>query len=631
MGPKIAWGALVLGAWACHSARPTDTPFGVDRDLFGDHDGGGGDPDPGPTPLCRGNDAFITVGSAATLDPIIEDPERCMLYGVDRTATQVYFIDVDTDSVRTVVPVGAEPVDLTLSADGAHLYVAVLGASAIVVLDTDDGALVDTFATTLPPYRIARGTGPRVYYVEESGFTGVREVDIQSGLDTEILEQDFHEPDLDASPDGTTLYLGEANLAGSRLFRFDAINPALPEIDEYRFEGGFTLPTPKRHIQHVASANRVYFADRAFRDDELPRMLGWFADQVLAATSDGKVVATGDALFDAQTFVRIAARPHPHGGVLFSSEGAWLYEFDAVGSLLRRTRVSNLTGDHELGAVSVAPGVLADHRFNQLVADRVRPLLYGLNSQKNQLVVIDTPTLMPIRAEIIGSAPTDIALTADGARAIVATFGATELAVLDLGNEVKLLADTIRVPGNPFRVTLAGDRLVYAEQDQTSDMAYVDTVNETVVASLGTVFQPDVELDPSGRYLYAGESAGPAAYLRRFDLDSGDFVAAGVTTASYAYPSRRLFYHSGALFYAEHKFDAETLAELGDFGADIVALSPDGRFALSRRHIYDADTFGELGVLPTDSNLVAVDAASATVYQFDNEIGAIFVQALPAE
>jgi DNA-binding beta-propeller fold protein YncE len=618
-------------AVACQSARTQD-PAGPGGDFDTDQDGdGGGD---GDEPLrCTGTSAVILVGTAQTLDPIVEDPERCLLYGVDRTGNQVYVIDTIADEVRASPVVGNEPVDLTLSASGAQLYVAVKGASAIAVLDATSGSLIKTVPTTIAPYRIARGIGSRLFYVEEVDYTAVRMVDVDDETDEQVTTFEFHEPDLEASADGSSLFLGEGNMQGSRLFRFDPPNFSLDDADSFLFEGGFTLPSPDRKILLAADSGRVYFADRAFADDDLERMLGWFGSQVVAASENGKVVATAESLHDAVTFVRFADRQSPDGGAIFSHDNVWLYEFDAVGSVLRRSRVNALVGAHHLGQTAVAAGSLSQRRFNQFVADPARPVLYGIDSQANELVVIDRDTLVPLRAELIGSAPTDLAISADGGDAVVATFGATEFVVLDLDDPDKAFDLAQRLPGNPFRITISSQgQVAYAEQDQYSDLGLFDLATSELVAVQGaTIFQPDIEFDSSGQYLFAGESAGPTARLYKFDLAADTFAEVDVSELAYSYPSRRLFYNSGSVYYAGRRFAADDLAELGDFGADIVCVTPDGAFALSRRHVYDTTTFLEVGGLPTDSNLVTVDPDSTTVYQFDNEIGALFVQSLPSD
>ena len=623
--------ACALGAGVgCNPSNDPPPPGDSDGDLGpGDGGGDGGD----ELPRCGGPGAgAIRVANAQTLDAMVEDPERCLLWGVDRTGNQLYVIDTAAGILQKTVVVGTRPVDLTLSPDGARLYVAVAGEQKIVAVDTASNEIVQTLVTAVAPFRIARGPDARVFYVEEAAFSAVREANFTSGLDTALTGVDFHEPDLEATADGFTLYLGEAGEAGARLVRFDAASPGLPETQRYRFDGGFTSPTPARGILLASAKGRVYFAERAFDADDLEHMRGWLGDQVVASTPDGSIVATGESIFDATTFLRFATRPHPRGGAVFSADGAWLYELDPVGSTLYRTAVATLVGTHALGSTAVQPGTLAQHRFNQLIADPVRPLLYGLDTQQNQLVFIDRTGLYATRAEIIGSMPTDMALASDGNELAIATFGATEIAIADLANETKALKQVLVVPGNPFRIAVsAAGRLAYAEQDQLSEVTLVDRATGTVLASLGgSVFQADLEFDPTGQTLFAGESAEEAAHLRRFDVSADTLLETLVSPSAFYYPARRVIYQGGHVYYAAHKLDAATLIDLGDFGEDVVYVTGDGRFAISRRHVFDAQTLLEVDGLSVDSPLVAVDEQAQVLYQFDNETGALFVQALPA-
>ena len=606
----------------------------------GDSDGGPAPGDPSgtddqgdltPPSPCHGRTAFIRIANAQTLDPIIEDPSRCLLYGIDQAGDAVYYIDTQADVVSHVVALGAQATDLTLSADRSYLYVSVLGDKAIKVLDALDGSLVKAVPVDPAPYRLARGPGFTAYYVKEDIFSAVYAVNLDTGAEVVSTAIEFHEPDLEATADGQRLFLGEANLPGSKLVRFDTM-PDLVQQDSYVFDGGFTLPSPQRRIYLAESSDRIYFADRAFLADHLTKMRGWLGDQVLAASPDGSVLATRELLFDGLTFVSFAARPHAGTGVLFSADSKWIYEFSATGSLLYRTAVSTLLGVHHLGETVVPPGSLAQHDFSQILADPIRPVIYGLDTQQNQIVVIDRPSRMPTRAEIIGSSPTDMAIVGSGDEMVVALFGATQLAVLDLTNGTKIYKRPIDVPGNPFRVaTSILGRIAYAEQDQYSDVALIDYASGAMLAALpNTVFQPDVEFDPTGHYLFAGESAGPSAKLRRYDVDLDTFAEAGVTTDSYAYPTRKVIFFGGYLYYAGRKLDATTLAEVGNFTEDIVLVTPDGRYAVSRRRIFDANTFAQVGGLPVDSGLITADPVDPILYQFDNETGALFVKSLPS-
>lgn len=619
-------------AAACGGDEPREpaTSNGDDYTLGDGDDTGDGDGGP-QRPDCDGASEFIALAGAADLSTLLEDPHRCALYAVAPGARELYIVDTDADTVQ-VVDVGAQPTDVALSPDGALLFVAVFGEQKIVALDPTTAAVIDEAATSVPPYRLAHGGGRRVFYVGRDGASAVYEVNFITGLDAAATSRTFHEPDLVASADGTTLYLGESQLAPSRLHRLDATAVGLPDIDTYDFDGGFTLPTPRRGVVLAEEAGRVYFAERLFNATNVKRLRGFLGEAITAVTSDGTLVAGDESLFDGATLVPFAVRPHPGSAALFSLDGEWLYEFDATAAGLYRTPVARLIGVHRLGEHNVPPGGLSQRKFTQLLADPARPFIYALDSQQNQLVYISRETLLPVRAEVIGSSPTDMAMTASGDRMVVATFGATELAVLDLDNSQKVLASVIVVPSNPFRVAVSfSGEAVYAEQDGVGDLRLLDVGNGAILATLpDTGFQVDLEFDPTGRYLFAGESAGPGAVLRRYDLLHDTFTEVGVSSP-YDYPGRKIIFHAGSVYFAGRKLDAATLTEQLDFGEDIVLVTPDGRFAVSRSKVFQAATASVVSGLPVESGLLAADPDEPLLYQFDNDTGTLLLHTLPSD
>lgn len=625
---------LAAGPLACSAGDDDNRGNDSDTDAPGDGDStdSDGDSDTDVTPArCQGTSAFLRIANAQALVGLIESSSRCMLYAADPTGTEVFYIDLDRDTVAKTVSVGVQPTDLALSSDGAVLYVAVLGEQKVVALDAETGDTIGTHPTARPPARITHGTERRVYYVEEEDFSAVHSINFLTDDEVQLTGVDYYEPDLESSADGTIVYVGESGRAPARLLKLDGQSPSLAVLDTYGFEGGFTIPSPLRRLTLAEKAERVYFADRAFSTEDLQRVKGLVGEQALTTTPSGAILASADNIYDGLTHVRIVARPHPGTGALFSSDGKWLYEFNALGSLLHRTSVATMVGLYRLGATNVAPGSLAQRKFNQFLADPVRPFLYAIDALENQLVFIDRTTLLPVRAEIIGSTPTDMSISPDGDEMAVATFGATEVAVLDLTASEKVLTRVIEVPGNPFRVALGlGGRLVYVEQDQRADVALLDFALGNVLDTLdGVLFQVDVEFDATGEILFAGESSGPNAKLYRYDLANDVFDEVAVSAAGYNYPARKVLFQSGRVYFAQRVFDATTLAELGQFDDDIVLVTKDGRWAVSRQRIYDAATQSPVGGMPADSGLIAADPTQPVLYQFDNDTGVLFVQPLP--
>ncbi len=635
--PHILHSLVLAASLACVHCNPDPDNS---NNTTGDSDGGNntsGDSDR-PEPACDGHSSSIVVGSAQSLSALIESTEHCLMYGIDSSGGNVYFIDLNGDAVQKTIDVGGQPTDLALVRDQNELYVAVHDAKKIVAIDAATGEILREHSTTVSPFRIARGVGRSVYFVERDDYSAIFHMNMVNGDESTETGVDFIEPDLEASTDGNTLFVAESGLWGAKLLKLDSTDD-LNELDRFLFNDGFGLPTPTRHIHINETAGRLYFADRALDIRDFSHVRGWFRGQIMTTTANGTIAASDDLLYDSSTFVRFADRLHPRGGALFSTDGLWLYEFDAEGSVLYRTDVRTLLGIHVLGQTSNAVGPLSQRSFQKLVADPNRPLLYGLDSRRNELVVIDLDTGDPLRAEVIGSAPTDLAFAPDGKTMVVATFGATELAVLDLSNQTKVLKTTLFVPGNPYRVTVSSlGTIVYVEQDGLATLTTVNLADSTIGSSaVDKAYQADVVFDTSGRFLFVGESSTADSRLFRLDTQATafDFENAIISAEGYSYPNRNIIYRSPYVYFAGHQFDENTLADLGEFGEQIIKVSPNGRWAMSRERVYDTDCLclvaGPAGQLPVSSPVMAISPDNTVVFQFDDSIGALFEHALPTE
>ena len=297
-----------------------------------------------------------------------------------------------------------------------------------------------------------------------------------------------------------------------------------------------------------------------------------------------------------------------------------------------RHDLSTIVGSHALNDLNVSVGELAQHDFSQLLADPSRDVIYGLNSTKNQIIFIDANTLLPSRAETIGSQPVHMAIDSTNDLLYVANFGSTEIAVIDLTTQTKAFNGTIQTPTNPYRLAVSGQRLIYAEQDGQNDLRFYNLTSSTLSSTLSeALYQPALAFDASGQYLYASESASLNAGLKRYNLENGDFQETATSATTYSYPGRRVVFSDGWVYFAGHRFNATTLEIDADCNLEdeIITLSPDEHYALSDKRIFDLEDCSEVGGLPYESGLVVVDRASTKVMQFDNITGVFEVQSLP--
>ena len=91
-----------------------------------------------------------------TKDPVVVDPETFKV--ATGTLSVVSAARVTTDAEHAVVktiPVGLQPADLALSADGHHLFTANANSETISVISTDDDTVVETIPTSPAPGKLA--------------------------------------------------------------------------------------------------------------------------------------------------------------------------------------------------------------------------------------------------------------------------------------------------------------------------------------------------------------------------------------------------------------------------------------------------------------------------------------------
>jgi hypothetical protein len=191
-----------------------------------------------------------------------------------------------------------------------------------------------------------------------------------------------------------------------------------------------------------------------------------------------------------------------------------------------------------------------------------------------------------------------------------------------------VISDTVFTPSNPFKVAVSpADRLVYAEQDNVSDLYLYDSETyELLDVHQQQITQPDILFDQTGDYLFAGEGATEGARLHRWDV-GGDALEAHEVSGGEGYynPNRKILIAQNHVYYAGCQYDQDNLlAPIGCFGEDIWMVTPDDTLAFSASRIYSTATFAVKGSLSGNDGVMAVTPDSETLYQFDNATGELY-------
>jgi YVTN family beta-propeller protein len=131
-------------------------------------------------------------------------------YVISSATQQLDVIDAATDAVAASVPVGASPVALAVTPDGARVFVANGGSASVTVVDGENHAPLATLPLPSAPSAIAASPdGTRLYVMLAGGL--VQAVDAASGAALGSVSLAGGEG-LAVSPDGSRLYVAAGGL-----------------------------------------------------------------------------------------------------------------------------------------------------------------------------------------------------------------------------------------------------------------------------------------------------------------------------------------------------------------------------------------------------------------------------------
>jgi hypothetical protein len=354
-----------------------------------------------------------------------------------------------------------------------------------------------------------------------------------------------------------------------------------------------------------------------FRADALSFQSGRTDDAIYAEDAQGTFAIGANHVFDAALVRPVATLPHETTAAVLTAGDRELWYYSAQTQRLYYVNTADLIGSVALGVREVAPGPLSSYHFVKLIHDPIRPRLYGLDSDRASVVVIDAATLQPTRAILVGSTPTDLDVDDTGATLFVGQldvqgFARIDLDTLTFGGFVVARRDTYRL------ASVGNGRVVTINNDQWTTPSLLDASSGAVLSEIRLVYEAAVSATRDRATVFIGESGSSGSIVARYAVSSGQFVAIGHTAAFYFAPRTITALPDGSgAFYAGYLLDGSDLSvERYQTPEAIVAVTGDGRLALSLVHVFDVATGAIRGSLPAGTSALAVDPAGTTAYAF---------------
>jgi YVTN family beta-propeller protein len=185
--------------------------------------------------------AKVAATFSAAASRFTADPVRGYIYASVRDDNTVMVIDPSTLTVVKTLTVGASPIGMSISPDGAKLYVALVGAKKIAIVDLDTLTLLPSLTISQIPYFVAAGLNNQLYVSAAEEGDDLLEVDATTGATEAVFPGLFDATGFVVlNPARNRLFFGDSNSSLSMLTRYDVTTtpPTLVEQTPLtRFQG----------------------------------------------------------------------------------------------------------------------------------------------------------------------------------------------------------------------------------------------------------------------------------------------------------------------------------------------------------------------------------------------------------
>jgi cysteine-rich repeat protein len=572
---------------------------------------------PSGAPVEAGKGGSLPL--AGPVARIVTSPASCFVYALSLAppAQLVVFSAVNKQElVRIPLP---DAQDIAISPDGAYLVAAHPHAKQLSIIDTTTWRVARMVPTEDAPSVVQVDNNGVAYYVkvlalDYPGYTWIYRIDLHSGDERLIAEH--YGADVAVSRDGNFLYAGESGLSGDNLFKYAVAAAGSTVVDRTTYNDSYGFETLKRHTYVSPGGQHIYYADYQLDAHALGFTTGRTGELIYAEDAAGSFAVGESHVFDATLVRPVATLPHGARAAALTANDRELWYYGVSGRLYY-VNMSELVGGAALGVHEVNPGPLGTYSFAKLIHDPVRPRLYGLDTAQAAVVVIDTRTLQPTRAIRVGSTPTDLAIDAAGTTLFVGhqdVQGFARIKLDDLTFDRYVVA-----PRVTYQIAaVSGGRVVTIDWYQGTIPSLLDATTGAVLSQGGWAWFGALSATADGASVFVGDG-GSGGIVTRYSVATNAMVATGRTPDDFYFPPRSI----AALPDGSGVYYAGVLLDGNDLGVQhyavnqpIIAVSPDGRRALSGTSVYDVATGRPLGVLPATTSALAISPDSRKAFLF---------------
>lgn len=252
----------------------------------------------------------------AVIVDLVKDPNRPFLYALNRTGSEVLFIDLQLKTIKSLY-VGKLPTSLAINEAGTKMYVANRGIGSgtpagyqISVVDLATQTKTHHFLTKYQPVNLVCGSQERLYYNDGAWEHGnIHDVAGQSGIINLATETELGaiggfriKSRMVVNDDKSKLYgqyVYDGNLGEMGVF--DIENPTAFKLDRHPYSP-YPYGWDYNNYSISANGNRLAYGKILFNADNLLIQYGVTPEFIQALNGNGTVAFGLNQIWDTTTF-----------------------------------------------------------------------------------------------------------------------------------------------------------------------------------------------------------------------------------------------------------------------------------------------------------------------------------------
>jgi alpha-tubulin suppressor-like RCC1 family protein len=260
------------------------------------------------------------------------DYQRPYIYALQAPALsgqngQLLFINTTTEAIEKTLPIGFNPVDLTVHYGENRLYIASWTENSTYVVDLATQSLLPPLHLGTDVYKINSGRPGRVITEGEDQWIGVNIVDTASGTVVGSMPYPEREGDGETDPTGTFYYHNDNNISNAHIHKFQLVNDTATEV-----AGSLEHPYGSRNLVLAPDGTRLFW--RGYVYDANLNELGNLGEEIYATTAHGDLALGQQHVFNSRNGQSLYTWPFSTGLMAVSGDQQKVFLYDSTANQL---------------------------------------------------------------------------------------------------------------------------------------------------------------------------------------------------------------------------------------------------------------------------------------------------------